>query len=332
MLTRFHHVLIGLFAAQLVLAAIVLSRGDDTAVLEQKPILVKFDAAKVMRVQIATTSGKPVDLARRGDAWVLASGFDYPVVASKVTDLLASVAKLSAASPIATQASRHKQLRVADDEYERKLTLTVDGKDTTLLLGGGAGSRRNALRLAGDSRVFAVTGLAPWSIGTTARQWVETSYVRVPKDEIGKLVIERGGKTIALSRSKAGEPWTVTVDGKPLALAAGESLDTSALDNLVNAAADVDLDEPADAKRNAQPTATVTIERLATNASAAPIVLDLVEDGDRYWVHQRGLDRAILVEKARLDVLVTAERDKLVKRESPSTSQAKPAQGGAKSG
>lgn len=332
MLTRFHHVLIGLLAAQLVLAAIVLARGDDTAVLEQKPILVKFDAAKVTRVQVATTSGKPIDLVKRGDAWVLASGFDYPVAASKVTDLLASVAKLSAASPIATQASRHKQLRVAEDEYERKLTLTSDGKDTTLFLGGGAGSRRHALRLAGDSRVFAVTGLAPWSIGTTARQWVETSYVRVPKDEIGKLVIQRDGKTIELARGKAGDPWTVTLDGKPLALAAGESLDTSALDNLVSAAAEIELDEPADAKRSAPPTVTVTIERLAANASAAPIVFDLAPEGESYWVHQHGLERAILVDKARLDAIVAADRDKLVKREPASTSQAKPGQGGAKSG
>ncbi|HEU4615779.1 MAG TPA: hypothetical protein VFS15_26970, partial [Kofleriaceae bacterium] len=42
---------------------------------------------------------------------------------------------------------------VADDQLERKLTLTVDGKDTTLVIGNGVGSRRTALRLAGDARV-----------------------------------------------------------------------------------------------------------------------------------------------------------------------------------
>ena len=83
---------------------------------------------------------------------------------------------------------------------------------------------------------------------------------------------------------------------------------------------------------NGKSTATVTIERLATNASAAPVVLDIVDDGASYWVHQRGVDRAVVVEKAHLDPIVTVERDKLVKHAPPSTSQAKPAHGGAHSG
>lgn len=332
MLTRFHKILIGLLAVQLVLAAIVLARDDDGAVLQPRPILAKFDAAKVTHVKVATTTGKPVELAKRGDAWVLASSFDYPVKASKVDDLLSSVAKLSAAAPIATSTSRHKQLHVADDQLERKLTLTVGGTDTSLIIGNGVGSRRTALRLAGDSRVYAVSGLSSWSIGATPREWVDLSYVRVPREEIGKLVIQRGSQTVELARGKAGEPWTATFDGKPLVLASGESLDTAAIDNLVGNAGEIDLMEPADPKRSTTPTATVTIERLATNASAAPVVLDIADDGASYWVHQRGVDRAVAVEKAHLDPVVTIARDKLVKHAPPSTSQAKPAQTGAHAG
>lgn len=332
MLTRFHKILIGLLAVQVVLTLLVLARDDDGAILQPKPILAKFDAAKVTQVKVATTSGKPVELAKRGDGWVLASSFDYPVKASKVDDLLSSVAKLSAAAPIATSASRHKQLHVADDQLERKLTLTVDGKDTTLVIGNGVGSRRTALRLAGDARVYAVSGLAAWSIGATPREWVDPSYVRVPREEIGKLVIQKGSRTVELARGKATDPWTATIDGTPVALASGESLDTAAIDTIVGNAAEIELMEPADPKRTATPTATVTIERLATNASAAPVVLDIVDDGASYWVHQRGVDRAVVVEKAHLDPIVTVERDKLVKHAPPSTSQAKPAQGGAHSG
>src|SRR5690606_36584802 len=203
----------------------------------------------------------------------------------------------SAAAPIATQASRHKQLHVADDQFERKLTVTAGGKDTTLVVGSAAGARRNVLRIAGDSRVFAVSGLASWSIGAAPRDWVETSYVRVPVDEIAKVTIQRGTSTLELSREKAGAPWTVALDGKPLALTAGESLDTGAIDQRVGEAASIDLVEPGDPKRTSPPTATITIERIATNTSAAPVVIDVVEDGTKYWVHQRGVDRAVLVEK-----------------------------------
>lgn len=331
MLTRFHKILIGLLAAQLVLAAIVLTRSDDSAVLDPKPILVAFDAAKVTRVQIASANERPLDLVKHGDAWVLASGFDYPVLANKVTDLLSNVAKLSASAPVATQASRHKQLRVTDDAFERKLTLTVGGKDTTLLVGSAAGSRRNALRVAGDSRVYAVSGLAPWSIGATPREWLDTSYVRIAREDIGKLVLQRGSTTVELARGKADDPWTASIDGKPIALAAGESLDTAAIDSRIGEAASIALGEPADPKRTTPPTATITIERLATNTSTAPTVLDVVEDGAHYWVHQRGLDRAVLVDKAALESVLTLSRDKLVHKDE-STSQAKPAKDAAKSG
>ena len=163
MLTRFHKILIAILAVQLVLVAFVLTRGDDTAALKEHPILPGFDAAKVTRLQVfgapeakpeaksdAKPEAKPIDLKKQGTSWVLASAFDYPVDQAKVTDALSPIAKLAAAAPIATQASRHKQLHVADDDFERKLVMTLDGKDITLYIGGSAGARRTAVRIGGD--------------------------------------------------------------------------------------------------------------------------------------------------------------------------------------
>ena len=121
-------------------------------------------------------------LVKRDTSWVLASGFDYPVEQTKVTDVLSPIAKLAAAAPIATQASRHKQLHVADDDFERKLVITADGKDLTLFIGGFAGTRRTAVRIGGDDRVYAVAGLSASTAGSEARQWIDTAYVKVPRD------------------------------------------------------------------------------------------------------------------------------------------------------
>jgi len=120
MLTRFHRILIAALAVQLVLAAIVLTRGNDSAALKEHPILAGFDAAKVTRLQVfakpagATDAAKPdaakpdagkqIDLVKRDKDWVLASGFDYPVDQKKLDEVLAPIAKLSAAAPIASQA------------------------------------------------------------------------------------------------------------------------------------------------------------------------------------------------------------------------------------
>jgi hypothetical protein len=359
MLTRFHKILIAALAIQLVLIVIVMTGGDDTAALKERPIMPKFDAAKVTRLQVFASeagkpgeAGKPIDLVKRDAAWVLASAFDYPVDQTKVTDALSPIAKLTAAAPIATQASRHKQLHVADTDFERKLVITADGKDMTLYIGGSAGARRTAVRIGGDDKVFGVTGISAASVGSEPRQWVDASYVKIAREDIAKVVIQRDGKATELARAApsppagsgsgssagsgagsgsaagsavpppsppAAEHWTAMIAGAPITFAAGESLDESAIDRLVGQVATIELASPADPKRDAsKPTATITIERKASGtATPAPVVIDVIADGNSYWVHDRSLARAILVDKARLDDVLGVERDKLVKKPPP---------------
>jgi len=50
MLTRFHKILIGLLAAQLVLVVIVMTRSNDNAALKEHVLIPGFDVAKVMRI------------------------------------------------------------------------------------------------------------------------------------------------------------------------------------------------------------------------------------------------------------------------------------------
>jgi len=361
MLTKFHKIMLALLVVQVGLVFFVLSRGDDAVTLTEQPLLAGFDVAKVSRVQVHGTSkdGKPIDLVKRGEAWVLASHFDYPVLATKVTDVLTPIGKMAAAEPVATNKSRHKQLKVADDDFERKLVMSIEGgKDVTLYIGSSAGARKTAVRLGGDDRIYGVTGVTAFAAGTEARQWVDTKYSDVPPAEIAKVTITRpaglqGGGTVEIMKgpppgagsggsgsgsgsgagsagSGAGVPppeattdvITATIDGAPLALAAGETIDPDAVQRIISAVASIIGDGPADPKRDASaPNATITIERKATGAtSVAPVVLDVIVDGDNYWVHQKGSDKAVLVPKSRLSEVMGVARDKLVKKpEAPGT-------------
>jgi hypothetical protein len=330
-----------------VLVVIVMPRGDDARALKERPLLAGFDAAKVTRLQVFSgKDAKPVDLVKRDASWVVTSAFDYPADQAKITEALSPIAKLAAAEPMATQAGRHKQLHVADTDFERKLVITVAGKDVTLYLGSPAGARRAAVRIGGDDKVFAVAGISAAAVGSEPRQWVDTSYVKIAQGEIAKVIVQRDGKTVELARpaqppeaagSGAGsdpgagsaatpsppadEHWNVAVGGAPITLATGESLDEEAVNRLVGEVATIDLSAPADPKRDAsKPTATVTIERKATGtATPAPTILDVIADGSSYWVHDRSLSRAVLVDKARLDNVLGAERDKLIKKPPPPT-------------
>ncbi|MEJ7603586.1 MAG: DUF4340 domain-containing protein [Kofleriaceae bacterium] len=327
MLTRFHKILIGVLVAQIALAVILMTRSDTSAALIEKPLLPAFDPAKVTRVQVfAPNQPKAIDLAKRGADWVLASHFDYPVQAQKVTDMLAPLGKLAAAEPLATQAGRHKQLRVGDTEFERKIVISGNGPDLTLYVGTGA--RRTPVRIGSDARVYGVTGLQAFSFLTEANQYVDTAYVSLAADEVTKLTVQRGASKFELERVAAPaagsgsgsgsaaptESWKVLVDGAAPALAAGESIDTDAITQLVSKVAQLHMMAPGDPKRSAaQPTATVTIQR----KTAAPLILDLVADGEAFWVAERGRGKAAMVDKAIIGEVVNLTRDKLVKQPAP---------------
>jgi hypothetical protein len=305
MFTRFHKIMLALLAVQIALAVVMRTRDDDAAPLKEHPLLAGFDAAKVTRIQIADKDGKPVDLAKHGDHWVIASGFDYPVPDTKVSELLAPIAKLAAAAPITTSTTRHKQLGVADADFKKKITVTANGKDTTFYLGTPVGMRRSAFRFANDPKVYAVT-----SVWTSAdpHDWMPAKYVDIPRDDIAKITIDKGGQVL-------------TIDP------ADKTLDENKVSTIVGDVAEIEALAPGDPKRDvSHPVATITIERKAKDqASAAPVVLDVLADGDHDWVKQRGLDRAVVVVKNRLADVLAATHDSIVKQATATKTETKPA-------
>ena len=313
MLTRAHKILIGALVVQIILVVVMFLRGDGGASLVEAPLLPGFDAAKVTHLQVfAKDAAKPaVDLVKGDKGWRIASAFDYPIDDAKLAALLGPIAKMAASEPIATQSSRHAQLHVADADYERKLVVTIAGKDTTLFIGAPAGSRRNAVRLGGDDRVYAVAGVTPYLAGTEPRDWMTRRYLDVPGDDVTKVTIKRGAVTTELAKDDSS--WKVSIDGTPVTATAPDTLDIQAIDDAVGAATSIDASAPADPRKDASsPTATITVEHKA--AGTKPDVIDVVADGTSYWVKSRALDRAVTVDKARLDRALSLGRDSLIRK------------------
>lgn len=325
MLTKLNKILIGALVAQLLLVVFVMTRGEEAAAVEQ-PLLAGFDVATVTRVQVFSgDKPKPLDLVKRGNDWVIASHFDYPADASKVSTALGPLAKLAAAEPVATSSTRHKQLRVGDADFDRKLVVTTNGKDITLFIGGQAGLRRTAVRIGAAEPVFGVAGISASTFGFEPRDWTQGDYYSTPSAEITKLAIQREGKSLELELQPAAgagsgsgtgsgsavptEPtWKVTIDGTPVTLAAGETIDTFAIRGILGDVSKIN-GTPADPKRDAsKPTATITI----TRANGTDVLDVILVENVSYWVKWRNIPRAVSVDKDRLASALEADRSKLV--------------------
>jgi len=306
MLQRYHKILIGALAVQCLLVVLVFARGGDNGALVEHPLLPGFDAANVSRIQVSTTDGKLVDVAKKDGKWAMTSAFDFPVDPAKVDALVAALAKMSAAEPIATSTSRHKQLRVADDDYDRKITVSMGDKTATVLVGGPAGTRRYAMRFASDSDVYATT-LAPFVAGVEPRDWIQTSYVDVPLPGVTKITIQKDASTFEMTRDDASKPWAVAIDGGPVT----GDLDTAALDRLAMTATKLDATAPADPKRDSgKPTAKITI-----HGKDKDVIVDVIADATADWIHDESSPRAVMTDKYRVDdLLATATKDKIIKK------------------
>lgn len=335
-MTKLNKILGVVLAVQLALTLFVLLRSDDTKASKPQPVLAGFDPVAVTRLQVFEAGSdegsghgpaKPVDLVKKGPSWVLASQWDYPVDNAKLDAALAPLGKLVAGDPITTSPAKHKQLRVGDKDFDKKIVITVGGKDTTLLIGATKG-KSTPLRLAGDDRVLSASGVPTGALSGTARDWVSPSYSDIPRDDIDKILIERGAQKLELDRTTkqvdagsgsaapAPRPWRVAIDGAPVTLAAGEAINNFEIETVLSAVSNIAA-EPADPKLDAsKPTATVTV----TKRDGKTVVFDLVTSNLTVWIKQRGLERATSLDKTRLEALLTYDRSKLVSKPEPKPS------------
>ena len=352
-MNKLNRILLGVLAAQIALVLIFQLRGEDTTIGKLEPILPAFARDKVDRVRVfdrtarapegeadqpASPKGKPgdkpsVDLVKKGSAWVLASHFDYPVSADKVTDLLDKIDGMRTRGAIASGAAREKQLEVADDSYQRKVIVTSGGKDTTFFVGASAGSRQTSVRLAGQEAIHGVTGLSAFGVGARASAWVEGAYVDIQPDRIASFDVVNAGGSFHLERAASGDGWQVTVGGQPLVPPAGMEINKGEIEKLAGKASRIFLSEPGDPKRSIdKPLATVTLHlkpeqvpAAGADAGAAESTLDqgsadrvieiaATDAKDRSYVREKGRNQAALVEALGVTDLVELTRDKLVNK------------------
>jgi hypothetical protein len=361
---KVNRILVGVLALQVLLVLFVHLRGDDTSIGSLEPLLTGVDGAKIERVRIfdrtsndpdetkeqraerLKTGGKPsIELVKKGEAWVLASHFDYPVETQKVTDLLDKIEGMRSRAPIASGKARQKQLEVADDSFQRKVVLTAGGKDTTFYVGAGAGQRQVSVRIAGSDEIHGVTGLTAYGVSAEPSAWVDTGYVDVQPDRVASfdVVNSKGSFHFEQGEDKA---WKASTGGQPITPPAGMELAKGEIDKLVNRATKIYLAEPADAKRALdKPLATVTLrikpepvppvpgqdeEEGAEGAAdagaaesvstpdAAPeervIEIAASDKKDRYYVREKGRAQAVLVDALSITDLTEVSRDRLVQK------------------
>ncbi len=319
-MTRTNLILLGALIAQVLLAAVVRLSAESNAISKLGPIIPGIDPAKVTELEIVgpTAVGESIKLVKKGTEWKVASKLDYPAVQANVDELLGKIRDASSRGPIATSTERHKQLKVAEDDFERKVTVRQGTAETVFFLGTGGGSQRSTVRLAGKNDVYATAELSPGAAGYSLQSWIESKYVPIDSAELSSLVVQSATGTFLFERIATGG-WKVQLNGADLALPAGKQLNMPAVDALAQSFDSLMVEEPV-AVKEAGPT-TISVDLISAPKPATPDAtsaavehhLEIAPHDDKYfYVHERGNAHAVLVSKHFLAKVMELAPDKLV--------------------
>jgi hypothetical protein len=145
--------------------------------------LLPFDPKSITTLRIEG-SGESVTLARGDRGWLVQDLNDFPAEGSKVDALLQKLADMKRPLPVATSREALKRHKVADDAFERRVTLEGGDKPVaTLLLGDSPGFKRQFARPAGEAAVYDLD-LALFEVSNRRDDWLARDSLRVDQEQI----------------------------------------------------------------------------------------------------------------------------------------------------
>lgn len=168
--------------------------------------LLAANIEAVNRIVIASADDS-ISLMRDSEQWYIDALDGLPADASKIADVLAKLEAIEGGWPVATTKSSHTRFEVADDKFQRKLSL-MRGETTMaeLFLGTSPGFKKIHARAAGQDAVHAVA-LSSYELPAAKAEWLDRELLAV--EPVSAV------RSTAFSVAKLAETWTLEADALP---------------------------------------------------------------------------------------------------------------------
>lgn len=257
MLNRRNLVLVGTLILQMILVAVVLWPRSTESSGEGQSLFPGVEAAQVVALSISDATGETIDLASSAGSWVLPDADNYPCQEGKVPDLLAKLVALRGDSLVTQTGDSHKRLKVAEDDFVRRIEFELaDGTRYQLYVGSSPTFSATHIRVEGQNQVYLTSELSSSDAGTQATAWVDRTYFSVTRGDIVELTLENDNGQLGFV--KVGEDWSL----KDLAL--DEAFSDSSFQSLLSRASSISMLRPLGREDQEsyglqRPTAVVTI-------------------------------------------------------------------------
>ena len=209
MMKKWIPILSGLLLAQLVLAVVVNLERDDYGAFQPQEKLIVFDAQAVDGLRIEDDENNLV-LKKQEGQWLLPENGNFPASLGNVDSLLEKFSAMEKGWPVATTSGAIQRFKVADEAFERKLTL-LSGEETLaqIYVGTSPGFRKVHVRPEGEEAVFAVV-FNSWEANAKADDWIDKAILKLDEAEVERVempgfVLQREEEKIKIADLAAEE-------------------------------------------------------------------------------------------------------------------------------
>jgi hypothetical protein len=239
MWNRRNQILAVILALQVVVAVVVFWPGAAVSQTTGAPLLANFKAADVVDVVVTDRDGNTVEMAKSGEDWVLPKRDNFPVVSSRVTDLLSKLEKVNTNRLITKTEASHKQLQVAANDFNRKVEVKLkDNTAHTVYIGTSGGGSASHVRADDQLEVYLTGDVLSFDVNALESNWVETLFFTVPQTATVGITLQNAQGTFEFDRPNGDSEWAMK------GLAADEILVQNNVLGVVNQVTSLHMESP----------------------------------------------------------------------------------------
>jgi hypothetical protein len=150
--------ILGVVLALVFVSAVVLTSYESGQRDAKKgSMMFALEASEVDSITIEGPDYGTTDLLRKGEGWVLPDLGDFPADRRKVEEMLQRLLAIREDFPTESDPEALTRFKLADDDFERRITLSgADKTLATLYLGSPEGPRQSHARRNGEDTAYAV--------------------------------------------------------------------------------------------------------------------------------------------------------------------------------
>lgn len=195
-------ILSGIFSVQVILAIIAFNVSEDMGRFQSKEKLLDLVLSDLDAIEIKSKQ-QTLSLAKIDGQWQLINHFNAPVDEEKINQVTDRLFTLNTSWPVASTKEAAPRFKVADDEFERKISFKKGNKTIHMLfLGSSPGFKKIHVRTDSNTDIYSIE-FSEFEATTKADDWVDKNLLKFNKDDLTQMVMGD------LSFNKTDEGWQI---------------------------------------------------------------------------------------------------------------------------